>query len=122
MFAREPGSELVNLAVAGLLGQGMTLLGSGAQMPRRVRGWRLALPGDRTVRVAGPGGGVLYDGPCDQPAGWAGLVARSRWCVIPVGLYAAGDAAVTVGQLAGMLDGAWRLGALIGGLVRIGRG
>ena len=116
--------DTVTVSVEALLQYGLTLMAGGSQLPEPVENWRLHRPDPDSVRLVLSGHSVVYDGPCDQPDGWATLVDSVGSCVVlfgTIGLYAVPDDELNEARIRRMLDEAARAGLLVGGIVSCGQ-
>jgi hypothetical protein len=130
LLVLEPRSDLftltagdrINLLATGLLDRGWTLMRSPGQIPHRAPGWTICLPSPGRLRLAGPGGEVMYEGQCTRPREWDELAAAGRGCIVlagRVGLYSH-PAEVTIMQMTRMLGQAAKTGELVGARVQLG--
>lgn len=80
----------MNLLIAGLLEQGLTLLRTLGQLPAPADGCLLEV-GAAAARLLAPDDTIAHDGPITRPGPWLRLVRRAQACVLlvgTIGLYA----------------------------------
>jgi len=124
MAARTGPAEAVHLLIGALVSMGLTLVTATAisEPPGPAPGWHLELSAHRAARLSAPGGAVIWDGECGQPAPWRALITGTGRCAVlagAIGLWpGAGERAPI--RIARLLERAAQAGELAGGLVAAG--